>query len=332
MAPCVRGRWALRDRSGADRSGADRWSPSGGPSPSPVRARCGSGCAACGVCRTDLHLAEGDLPPRRPGTVPGHEIVGVVDGCGPGATRFAPGRPDRHRLAARDVRALPVVPLRPGEPLPGRPLHRMGRRRRLRRAGDGAGGVRLPAARGARRRPRRAAAVRGHRRLPRAEAGRAAARRPAGDLRLRGVRARRRAGGDRPGGAGARADALRGGPGAGARARGSVGGPGRRCAARAVGRRGAVRAGGRAGAGGAAGAGPGRDAGRRGDPPQRRAGAELRRPSCSGRSSCAASPRTPAPTARSSCGWRPRCASGRRSGRARWPRPTGRWRTSPRTG
>jgi propanol-preferring alcohol dehydrogenase len=43
------------------------------------------------VCRTDLHLAEGDLPPRRPGVVPGHEIVGVVDARGPGATRFDHG-------------------------------------------------------------------------------------------------------------------------------------------------------------------------------------------------------------------------------------------------
>ncbi|OLT09450.1 alcohol dehydrogenase [Pseudonocardia sp. CNS-139] len=46
---------------------------------------------ACGVCRTDLHLVEGDLPPRRPSTVPGHEVVGVVDARGPGAGRFADG-------------------------------------------------------------------------------------------------------------------------------------------------------------------------------------------------------------------------------------------------
>jgi propanol-preferring alcohol dehydrogenase len=45
----------------------------------------------CGVCRTDLHLAEGDLTPRHPNVVPGHEIVGVVDAIGPGATRFALG-------------------------------------------------------------------------------------------------------------------------------------------------------------------------------------------------------------------------------------------------
>jgi alcohol dehydrogenase, propanol-preferring len=45
----------------------------------------------CGVCRTDLHLAEGDLPPKRPDTTPGHEVVGEVVAAGPGTTRFVPG-------------------------------------------------------------------------------------------------------------------------------------------------------------------------------------------------------------------------------------------------
>jgi propanol-preferring alcohol dehydrogenase len=45
----------------------------------------------CGVCRTDLHLAEGDLTPHRPQTTPGHEVVGRVDAVGPGAHRFAVG-------------------------------------------------------------------------------------------------------------------------------------------------------------------------------------------------------------------------------------------------
>lgn len=31
---------------------------------------------ACGVCRTDLHIIDGDLPPRQAGIVPGHEVVG----------------------------------------------------------------------------------------------------------------------------------------------------------------------------------------------------------------------------------------------------------------
>jgi alcohol dehydrogenase, propanol-preferring len=45
----------------------------------------------CGVCRTDLHLAEGDLRPKRRDVTPGHEVVGVVDALGEGASRFAVG-------------------------------------------------------------------------------------------------------------------------------------------------------------------------------------------------------------------------------------------------
>jgi propanol-preferring alcohol dehydrogenase len=39
---------------------------------------------ACGVCRTDLHVTEGDLPARRPGVTPGHEVVGEVAAVGTG--------------------------------------------------------------------------------------------------------------------------------------------------------------------------------------------------------------------------------------------------------
>jgi propanol-preferring alcohol dehydrogenase len=46
---------------------------------------------ACGVCRTDLHLCEGDLPPRRPGVVPGHQVVGEVVDRAAGADRFQLG-------------------------------------------------------------------------------------------------------------------------------------------------------------------------------------------------------------------------------------------------
>jgi propanol-preferring alcohol dehydrogenase len=45
----------------------------------------------CGVCRTDLHVAEGDLAPRRAHVVPGHEVVGRVAGQGAGAQRFREG-------------------------------------------------------------------------------------------------------------------------------------------------------------------------------------------------------------------------------------------------
>jgi len=42
---------------------------------------------ACGVCRTDLHIVEGELPPKLPGMIPGHQIVGEVIG---GATKDLP--------------------------------------------------------------------------------------------------------------------------------------------------------------------------------------------------------------------------------------------------
>ncbi|MCW2724107.1 MAG: alcohol dehydrogenase [Frankiales bacterium] len=63
----------------------DRDQPEPGPHQVRVRISC------CGVCRTDLHLAEGDLPPRRPRVVPGHEVVGTVEALGPQASRFGLG-------------------------------------------------------------------------------------------------------------------------------------------------------------------------------------------------------------------------------------------------
>src|SRR6476620_2816997 len=45
----------------------------------------------CGVCRTDLHLAEGDLTPRMPNVVPGHEAVGIVSEAGEVCVRFRRG-------------------------------------------------------------------------------------------------------------------------------------------------------------------------------------------------------------------------------------------------
>jgi len=47
--------------------------------------------AACGICRTDLHVVEGELAPRRSPLVPGHQVVGVVETRGAEARRFAVG-------------------------------------------------------------------------------------------------------------------------------------------------------------------------------------------------------------------------------------------------
>jgi propanol-preferring alcohol dehydrogenase len=46
---------------------------------------------ACGVCRTDLHIADGELPNPKLPLVPGHEIVGVVEAAAPEAQHFRPG-------------------------------------------------------------------------------------------------------------------------------------------------------------------------------------------------------------------------------------------------
>ena len=53
---------------------------------------------ACGVCRTDLQLCEGDLEARELPIVPGHQVVGTVESVGEGATegmRGAPWRPSQ---------------------------------------------------------------------------------------------------------------------------------------------------------------------------------------------------------------------------------------------
>ena len=46
---------------------------------------------ACGVCRTDLHVVEGELPPRKQPVIPGHQVVGTVTRTGAATRRFAVG-------------------------------------------------------------------------------------------------------------------------------------------------------------------------------------------------------------------------------------------------
>jgi propanol-preferring alcohol dehydrogenase len=61
------------------------------PMPEPKGDQIRVKVVACGICRTDLHVTEGELPPHRPQIVPGHQVVGVVDVLGPDAKRFKPG-------------------------------------------------------------------------------------------------------------------------------------------------------------------------------------------------------------------------------------------------
>jgi propanol-preferring alcohol dehydrogenase len=62
----------------------DRPRPQPGPNQVLIRVR------ACGVCRTDLHVVDGELPDPKLPLVPGHEIVGKVIECGEGVERFRP--------------------------------------------------------------------------------------------------------------------------------------------------------------------------------------------------------------------------------------------------
>ncbi|MBM3541094.1 MAG: zinc-dependent alcohol dehydrogenase family protein [Alphaproteobacteria bacterium] len=73
------------EAAGRSLAAVDLPQPSPGPEDVVVRVR------ACGVCRTDLHVVDGELPEARPPIVPGHEIVGVVVEAGARVARFKPG-------------------------------------------------------------------------------------------------------------------------------------------------------------------------------------------------------------------------------------------------
>jgi propanol-preferring alcohol dehydrogenase len=62
------------------------------PSPEPGLREILIRVAACGVCRTDLHIVDGELPQPKLPLVIGHQIVGRVEGAGPGSARFQKGQ------------------------------------------------------------------------------------------------------------------------------------------------------------------------------------------------------------------------------------------------
>jgi propanol-preferring alcohol dehydrogenase len=68
----------------------------------------------CAVCRTDLHLAEGDLKPKRPRTTPGHEAVGRVVAHGPDPARTGAEHASPESGADREPRAVPPIGSRVG--------------------------------------------------------------------------------------------------------------------------------------------------------------------------------------------------------------------------
>ena len=163
---------------------------------------------ACGVCRTDLHLAEGDLDPRRHLVVPGHEVVGVVERLGDGCVRFAEGDRigvpwlastcGRCRFCIAGRENLCLAPVFRGWDVDGGYADAV--------VVDEAYAYSLPDA--LQRRGGGPAPVRRDHRLPGPAAGRAPARRPTRHLRLRRIGAPHRTDRHRRGRTGPRAHAL----------------------------------------------------------------------------------------------------------------------------
>lgn len=61
------------------------------PAPEPKGNQVRVRVLTCGICRTDLHVIEGELPAHKPDIIPGHQVVGIVDQLGPHASRFRIG-------------------------------------------------------------------------------------------------------------------------------------------------------------------------------------------------------------------------------------------------
>ena len=61
------------------------------PVPNPAKGEVLIRVHVCGVCRTDLHVIEGELVPRKSPVIPGHQVVGIVEKQGAGANRYSVG-------------------------------------------------------------------------------------------------------------------------------------------------------------------------------------------------------------------------------------------------
>ena len=177
------------------------------PGPGEVRVRCGRAACAAPISTSPRAISRRIIPASCPATKSSARSMHSA------RTRSASSIGDRIGIAwlRHTCGRLPMVPPRCREPVCRARVHGLGRRRRLRASGRSSTrryAYTLPDA--LRRRARGTVAVCGHRRLPRAQARRAPARRSPRHLRLRRVGAPGRAGRDRAGRNGARADAFGG--------------------------------------------------------------------------------------------------------------------------
>ena len=104
------------------------------PIPQPAGGEILVEIAACGVCRTDLHVVDGELPHPKLPIVPGHEIVGRVAAIGPGVTGFTLGERVGVPWLGATLRRLSLLPFRARESVRPPAVHRLYPRRRLRDA------------------------------------------------------------------------------------------------------------------------------------------------------------------------------------------------------
>ena len=66
--------------------------------------------SACGVCRTDLHIVDGELPHPTLPIIPGHEIVGHIEAVGAGVERILGWHAGRGSMAWIDLRSMQALP------------------------------------------------------------------------------------------------------------------------------------------------------------------------------------------------------------------------------
>ena len=118
------------------------------PDPEPGAGEVLVDVEACGVCRTDLHVVDGELPEPKLPLVPGHQIVGSGRGVGRRASTASRSATGSAFPGSAGPAASAALPRRPREPLRRGALHRLHARRRLRRAAvaDGASASRCPTA------------------------------------------------------------------------------------------------------------------------------------------------------------------------------------------
>ena len=72
---------------------------------------------ACGVCHTDLHVVDGELPHPKLPLIPGHEVVGIVEAVGDGVSRRPRRLSCRCAVAWFDLRSMSILPGWAGESL-----------------------------------------------------------------------------------------------------------------------------------------------------------------------------------------------------------------------